>query len=214
MRLSCLFWPIAMLVFCGENAFAQVPPPIQTNPPGGLPILHDVGINPHEGASIPLDLAFADEAGRSVQLADYFGHRPIVLALVYYRCPGLCTMVLNDLTRTMNSLSENAGEQFDVLAISFDPNEAQVLAAEKKRQYIRAYRRPHAEKGLHFLTGSQESISRLTAEVGFRYAWDSASQQWAHTSGLIILTPDGRISSLPLWDRLRTDRSSPGIGRG
>jgi protein SCO1/2 len=96
----------------------------------------------------------------------------------------LCTMVLNDLTRSMNSLSENAGQQFDVLAVSFDPAETPDLAAAKKRQYIQAYRRPGADEGWHFLTGAQESISRLTAAVGFRYAWDARNQQWAHTNGL------------------------------
>ncbi|HZK82619.1 MAG TPA: SCO family protein, partial [Humisphaera sp.] len=140
------------------------------------------------------DLTFSDDTGRTIRLGDYFGRRPIILALVYYRCPMLCTLVLNDLTRTMNSLHENAGEQFDVLAVSFDPAETPELAAAKKLQYIRAYRRPHAEEGMHFLVGKQQSISRLTSAVGFRYAWDAKNQQWAHTSGLVILTPEGRIA--------------------
>ena len=189
------------LVFLGDChvlvaaiALAQVRAPVQPGPTGGPPILRDVGIDNHEGDAIPPDLAFRDETGRSVRLSQYFGRRPIILALVYYRCPMLCTMVLNDLTRCMNSLHENAGEQFDVLAISFDPGETPDLAAAKKQQYIRAYRRAGADVGWHFLTGPQESISRLTAAVGFRYAWDAKNQQWAHASGLVILTPDGRIA--------------------
>ena len=184
----------AIATFLASSAGAQVRAPIQPGPTGSPPILRDVGIDNHEGDAIPPDLAFRDETGRSVRLADYFGRRPIILALVYYRCPMLCTMVLNDLTRSMNSLHENAGEQFDVLAISFDPNETPDLALAKKQQYIRAYRRAGAEAGWHFLTGPQESISRLTAAVGFRYAWDAKNQQWAHSSGLVILTPDGRIA--------------------
>jgi protein SCO1 len=183
-----------MLAAFAASANGQVRAPTTPGPTGGPPILRDVGIDNHEGDSVPFDLAFADETGRTVRLAEYFGRRPVILALVYYRCPMLCTMVLNDLTRSLNSLHENAGEQFDVLAISFDPRETPELAAAKKQQYIRAYRRPHAEEGWHFLTGPQASISRLTAAVGFRYAWDAKNQQWAHTSGLVILTPDGRIA--------------------
>jgi protein SCO1/2 len=185
--LVCALWSVA-------PAWAQVPAPIPTGPVGGPPILRDVGIDHHEGKSIPFDATFRDENGRTVRLAEYFGQKPVILALVYYRCPMLCTMVLNDLTRSMNALTESAGNQFTVLAVSFDPNETPELAAAKKQQYIRAYRRPGAEAGWHFLTGPQESIARLTSAVGFRYAWDKKNQQWAHSSGLIILTPDGRIS--------------------
>ncbi|HWE01282.1 MAG TPA: SCO family protein [Tepidisphaeraceae bacterium] len=193
-RRMCRYFLAAACLLCASLASAQVPAPIKTGPVGGPPILRDVGIVSHEGDSIPFDLLFTDEKGRPVRLAQYFGRRPIILALVYYRCPMLCTMVLNDLTRAMNSLTMQAGDQFDVLAVSFDPSETPALAAAKKEQYQRAYRRPHAEEGMHFLTGPQESISRLTNAVGFRYAWDPKFQQWAHSSGLVILTPDGHIS--------------------
>jgi len=175
-------------------AQGQVTAPTAPGPTGTPAILHDVGIDHHEGASIPPGLVFRDENGREVHLADYFGKRPIILALVYYRCPMLCTMVLNDLTRSLNSLSENSGDKFDVLAISFDPRETPDLAAAKREQYLRAYRRPNAEQGWHFLTGPQQSISELTKTAGFRYTWDEKLQQWAHASGLLILTPEGRIS--------------------
>lgn len=157
-------------------------------------ILSDVGIDQKLNAQVPPDLVFHDEMGRDVRLGDYFGKRPMVLALVYYKCPMLCTMVLNDLTKAMNSMKMNCGEQFDILTISFDPNETPSLAQEKKEQYIRAYRRPHAEQGWHFLTGSQASIATLTKTVGFRYAWDPKYQQYAHASGLIILTPQGKTA--------------------
>ena len=187
--------PLALVLMLFALSLAgQVPAPIPTGPVGGPPILRDVGIDQHEGDPIPFDAEFRDENGKDVRLAEYFGQKPVILALVYYRCPMLCTMVLNDLTRSMNSLPMTAGDQFTVLAVSFDPNETPELAAAKKQQYLRAYRRPHSEDGWHFLTGQQQSISRLTAAVGFRYAWDAKNQQWAHSSGLVILTPDGRIS--------------------
>jgi protein SCO1/2 len=157
-------------------------------------ILSDVGIDQKLDAQVPPGLAFHDEMGRDVRLGDYFGKRPMVLALVYYKCPMLCTMVLNDLTKAMNSMKMNCGEQFDILTISFDPNETPTLAQEKKDQYTRAYRRPHAKEGWHFLTGSQASITALTKTVGFRYAWDAKYQQYAHASGLIILTPEGKTA--------------------
>ena len=157
-------------------------------------ILNDVGIDQKLDAQVPPDLVFHDEMGRDVRLGDYFGKRPMILALVYFKCPMLCTMVLNDLTKAMNSMKMNCGEQFDILTVSFDPNETPTLAQEKKAQYIRAYRREHAEEGWHFLTGSQASIEALTKTVGFRYAWDPKYKQYAHASGLIILTPEGKTA--------------------
>ena len=157
-------------------------------------ILKDIGIEQKLNAQVPPGLVFRDESGREVRLGDYFGKRPIILALVYYKCPMLCTMVLNDVTRAMNSMRMNCGEQFDILTVSFDPGETPMLAADKKRQYIRAYRRPHAGEGWHFLTGQQASIDELTRTVGFKYAWDPKYQQYAHASGIIVLTPEGKTS--------------------
>lgn len=168
---------------------------LAAGPAGQQPrILQDVGIDQKLNAQVPPNLVFHDEMGRDVRLGDYFGKRPMVLALVYYKCPMLCTMVLNDLTKAMNSMKMNCGEQFDILTVSFNPNETPSLAQEKKDQYIRAYRRPHAEEGWHFLTGPQASIDALTKTVGFRYAWDPKYQQYAHASGLIILTPQGKTA--------------------
>jgi protein SCO1 len=185
----CITWLLAGLCVLSLAAVKASLPPGQRPP-----ILHDVGIDQHLDVQVPPGLVFRDELGQQVHLGDYFGKRPIVLALVYYKCPMLCTMVLNDLTRAMNSMKMNCGEQFDIITVSFNPRETPDLAKEKKDQYIRAYRRPHAEEGWHFLTGSQPSIDALTKTVGFRYAWDAASQQYAHASGLIILTPEGKTS--------------------
>ncbi len=157
-------------------------------------ILQNVGIDQRIGAPVPQELIFRDDAGTPVRLGNYFGRKPLVLALVYYKCPMLCTMVLNDLTKSLNGMSLTAGRDFDVLTISFDPKETPVLAAEKKLQYLRAYRRPGAEAGWHFLTGSRDSIDAVTRAVGFRYAWDAEHQLYAHASGIMILTPDGTVS--------------------
>jgi protein SCO1/2 len=158
-------------------------------------ILKDVGIDQRLGRSLPLDVVLRDEHGRDVRLADCLhGGRPALLTFVYYECPGLCTTTLNQLTRSLNALRESAGDRFDVLTISFDPRETPDLAAAKKQTYLRAYRRPTAEEGWHFLTGPPDSIRRLTQAAGFRYTWDGEHQVFAHASAVIVLTPHGKIS--------------------
>jgi protein SCO1/2 len=129
-----------------------------------------------------------------VRLGEYFGRKPIVLSLVYFECPGLCTVVLNELQRTLNGLSLTAGDQFDVLTVSFDPRETPTLANAKRQEYLKRYGRKAAEGGWHFLTGDAEPIRRLTDAVGFRYVWDEKNQQFVHSSGIMVLTPEGRVS--------------------
>jgi protein SCO1 len=114
--------------------------------------------------------------------------------LVYYQCPMLCTMVLNDLLRTMRAMPETVGKDFDVITVSFDPRDTPELALLKKKTYLAQYDRPGAEKGWHFLTGRQASITDLTNAVGFRYVWDPKFQVYAHASGIMVLTPTGKIS--------------------
>ncbi len=164
--------------------------------PAGLPpVLQNVGIDQKLGQRIPADLVFTDETGASVRLGDYFRRRPVVLTLVYYQCPMLCTMVLNDLLRTLRIVEDmDAGRDFDIVTISFDPREQPALAAKKKQEYLRQYSRPTAGAGWHFLTGDETSIEKLTSAVGFRYEWDEKFQQYAHPSGIMILTPDGMVS--------------------
>jgi protein SCO1/2 len=157
-------------------------------------ILDKVGIDQKLGAVVPAELVFNDEHGQAVRLGDFFGNRPIVLVLVYYQCPMLCTMVLNDLLRTMRSMPENVGKDFDVLTVSFDPRDTPDLALLKKKTYLAQYNRPGSEVGWHILTGQQTSISELTDAVGFRYVWDPKFQVFAHASGIIVLTPAGKIS--------------------
>ena len=162
--------------------------------PGGPKILNGVGIDQNLGEKLPLDAIFRDESGRDVRLGAYFGRRPVVLTLVYYKCPGLCTTVLNDVSRSLNGLAESAGREFEVVTVSFDPRETPELAAAKKAQYLRGYQRPTAAAGWHFLTGSQASIDALAGAVGFHYAWDAANGVWAHAAATIVVTPEGTIS--------------------
>jgi protein SCO1 len=162
--------------------------------PQALSLLKGVGIDQNLGAQVPLDAQFRDESGQTVRLGDYFGKRPVLLNLVYFKCPGLCTQVLNDVSRSMNGLAESAGEAFEVVTVSFDPREGPELAAAKKENYLRSYRRPTAEAGWHFLTGPQDSIDRLTRAVGFRYRWDARNQVFAHATAIIVLTPGGKVS--------------------
>ena len=164
----------------------QDPPPRQ--------VTQSVGIDQRLEAQVPLDARFRDEQGRDVALGDYFGRRPVILALVYYECPMLCNQVLNGLTQSLKVMSLDAGRDFDVVAVSFDPKEEPKLARTKQLAYVSKYGRHGAENGWHFLTGSQGSIAALTGAVGFRYRWDDLTGQWAHGAGIVVLTPRGVVS--------------------
>ncbi len=157
-------------------------------------LLAKVGIDQRIGQSIPLDLVFTDESGAKVKLGQYFGKRPVILALVYYECPMLCTQVLNGLVSSLSVMNFDAGREFDVVAVSFNPKEGPELAAQKKAAYVERYGRPQAANGWHFLTGTQDSIDKLTAAVGFRYAYDEKIDQFAHGAGIELLTPKGVLS--------------------
>lgn len=165
-------------------------------PATGLPrALQKVSFEQRLNEQLPLDLVFRDETGREVKLAEYFNHgRPVILSLVFYECPMLCNQVLNGLVSSIKTLSFTAGKEFDVLTVSFDPREGPELARAKRDSYIMRYQRPGAENGWHFLVGSQESITALTKAVGFNYTYDNATNQFAHASGIIVLTPQGKLS--------------------
>ncbi len=171
--------------------------------------LRDVGIDQHLNQSVPLDLTFRDESGASVRLGDYFGEKPVILALVYYECPMLCTLVLNGLVSSLKALSFSIGDEFDVVTLSFDPKETPEMAAAKKKTYLDTYRRPSAAEGWHFLTGDEESIRRLADAVGFRYRYDPESDEFAHAAGITVLTPQRRDCTLLLRRRVRAARRSP-----
>ncbi len=166
--------------------------------PNGLPAaLKTIGIEQKLGAQMPLDTELKDEDGRTVQLGSYFNTgRPVILAFVYYECPMLCNQVLNGLTGSLKGISFDAGKDFDVVAISFDAreNDKPDLAKNKKASYMERYGRPGAEKGWHFLTAKQESIDKVTSAAGFSYKWDEKSMQFAHAAGVMVATPEGRLS--------------------
>ena len=164
----------------------------------GLPdTLNDVGIEQKLGDQLPLDAEFKDENGQPVKLGNFFNKgRPVIVAFVYYECPMLCNEVLNGLTGSLKGMTLDAGKDFDVVAISFDTreNDKPDLAKNKKASYIERYGRPGSENGWHFLTGTQVSIDAATKAAGFKYRWDDRSQQFAHVGGIMVTTPDGRLS--------------------
>jgi protein SCO1/2 len=163
-----------------------------TNPPSD--VLKRVGIEQHLNTQIPLDLKFRDESGREVKLGDYFGSKPVVLSMVYYQCPMLCGEVLNGEASVFSTLKFDIGKDYQVVTVSFDPTETPELARAKKQTFVNRYARAGADQGWHFLTGQQASIDALTKAVGFNYAWDRDTKQFAHAAAIMVLTPDGRIA--------------------
>jgi protein SCO1/2 len=158
------------------------------------PELEGVGFDQKLGAQVPLDLAFRDESGAQVRLGAYFGQRPVLLVLSYFECPMLCTLVLNGVTSALKAVPFAPGEDFEIVTVSFDPREKPELAAKKKANYVELYGKPGAGAAWHFLTGDEPAIQALTSAVGFRYRYDASSNQYAHAAGIMVLTPDGRIS--------------------
>lgn len=200
-----LFLLLAFAFFLLPSVAAQSRVPVPSYGPmrergeaqtAGLPpALLNVGIDQKLNAELPLDATFRDETGRTVQLREYFtGTRPVILSLVFYECPMLCNQILNGLTSTMKSMTLNVGQDYDVLTLSFDAREGPELARKKKESYLQRLNRPGAAAGWHFLTGDEANIKRLTEAVGFRYTYDAETNQFAHASGVMVLTPSGRIS--------------------
>ncbi len=189
----------ALALVVPATALAQngeLPMPQRIAPPTGVKpaILQNVGIDQRIGQHLPLDLIFRDENGRTVRLGDYFGTRPVVIALAYYECPMLCTQVLNSMTGSLRTLSFNAGKDFDVLVVSIDPKDTFRLAADKKATYLASYGRPGTAAGWHFLTGTDASIKPLASAIGFRYAYDEDLKQYAHPTAIYIATPKGIVA--------------------
>jgi protein SCO1 len=165
-------------------------PPANVRPP----YLENVGIEQHLDTPVPPGLAFIDDTGNPVKLGDYFGRKPLILNLVYYKCPMLCGEALAGLSASMKMIKFDVGNQFEVVTVSFNPKETTADAAAKKSEYLKRYGRPGAASGWHFLTGSPESINALTKAVGFQYQYDAARNQYAHATAIMVLTPQGHIS--------------------
>lgn len=157
-------------------------------------VLDEVRIEQRIGEQVPLDLTFTDASGGEVKLGQLVKDRPVILSMVYYECPMLCTQVLNGLLSSVKTMRFNIGDEFDVVTVSFDPDEGPELARTKKASYLESYGRPGAEKGWHFLTGDSTSIQALTESVGFHYVYQADVDQFAHGSVVIVLNPDGVVS--------------------
>ncbi len=158
------------------------------------PQLRGVGIDQRLNNQVPLYLKFQDETGKTVTLGSYFGKKPVILSLVYYTCPMLCTMAENGLLNSLRDVNFNIGEQYDVVTVSFDPTEKPQMALGKKGVYVGLYGRPAAKQGWHFLVGDDPDIRALAQSVGFHYNYDPATRQFAHATGIIVLTPQGKVS--------------------
>lgn len=156
--------------------------------------LDDIGIDENLGGSIDLGLEFKNADGKKVKLGNYFADKPVFLMLIYYNCPTLCNLHFSALMNSFRKFDWNIGEKFEFVAVSIDPSENPEDAKAKKELYLNEYGRPETEQGWHFLTGDEENIKKLASQVGFKYAWDSNMEQWAHTAAAYAMTPKGRIS--------------------
>ncbi len=182
MRLSLIM--LALLVGGRVMADPLAPP----SPAQG------VRFDQNLGAQVPLDLPLISDTGAPVRLGDYFHKRPVILVLDYYRCPNLCSIILNSLVTSLQDLKFNAGDRFDVVVVSIDPTDTPQISSQKKMAYVDRYERPQTIDGWHFLTGSAPNTKTLADIVGFHYVYDPASDQYAHPSGMIVLTPGGKTS--------------------
>jgi protein SCO1 len=196
-RAAVSTWPVlGVLVVLATSALAQnmstgiMGPPASAKPVG----MDDVGIHQRLEQQIPLDLTFLDESGKTVQLGNYIGKKPVILNFVYYRCPMLCPELLIGLESSLKVLKFNVGKEFDVVTVSFDPNDTPQLAASKKADILKRYGRPGAENGWHFLTGQAQSITALAEAAGFQYRFDKKTGQFAHATAIMVLTSEGKLS--------------------
>jgi protein SCO1/2 len=186
---------VFVLLLSASAASAQAVPSSTGPAAQNMPkVLQNVGFEPPLNAHLPLDLPFRDETGRSVQFREYFSQKPVLLALVYYGCPMLCDQTEQGVVGALRMLSYNPGRDYEVVFVSFDPRESPDMAAQKKESAMTHFRRPETANGWHFLTGSKEAVDALTKAANFRYSFDEKSNLFAHAAGIMLLTPDGRIS--------------------
>ncbi len=201
----CVFWALSVVLcdLClAPTALAQPGFPAGYSDPqrpgtvstDTLPQLKDVSFKQRLNEMLPLDAAFVDETGRRVQLGDYFGRKPVLLAFVYYECPMLCTQVMNGLSSALKVMPFTAGEDYEVVLVSFDPRDTPATAAEKKRTHLEYWSTQRDAKAWHLLTGDEATIRRVTSAGGFSYRWDERTGQFAHVSGILVATPQGRLS--------------------
>ncbi len=190
-RRSVTLARAVLMMFWGGVVAALAPSPSPAQPGGPL---KDVGFDQNLNTQIPLTLAFRDEQGRDVRLADYFGQRPVLLIMGYKSCPMMCSQVLSELTRSLKPLEPSIGKDFDILNVSINPKETPAQADGQRRVYLKRYARPGAETGWHSLVGDKKSIDALAKAIGFRYQYSERTGLYAHAAGFILLTPMGKIS--------------------
>ena len=196
MKQSRAIFVLAVLLYAGARSFAQAVPDNTGQAATNLPtILQNVTFRPELNAQMPLETAFTDESGKRVQLGEYFHQqKPVLLAFVYYGCPMLCTQLEQGVVGSLRMLSFDPGRDYEIVFVSFDDRDTQQMAAAKKKTSLDHFRRPETAAGWHFLTGSKESIASISNAANFRFNYDSKNNLFAHASGIMLLTPDGRIS--------------------
>ncbi len=156
--------------------------------------LKEIAFDQKLGAQLPLDLPFTDDTGKAVRLGDYFGQKPVLMLLTYYNCTMLCPLLLDGLVRALRPVGFDIGKQFTVLTVSINPRETPSIAASRKELYVQRYGRPGADRGWHFLTGKADAIAALTQTIGFRFVYDKKKDEYAHASGIVIFTPEGKAA--------------------
>ncbi|MGE5109790.1 MAG: SCO family protein [Acidobacteriaceae bacterium] len=189
---------LALLTFLAPNVYAQKfwtgremqQVPVNKNPKA----LEGVGIDQKLNAQVPLDIPFVDAQGQPVELKQYFGKRPVVLSLVYYDCPMLCPQTLQGITEAIKQTTLKLGSDYEIVTVSFNPKETPAIAAAAKKEWLGRLGNPAAEQAWHFLTGNQESITKLANAVGFHYKWDPQTNQFNHATAIMVVTPKGKLS--------------------
>ncbi len=191
-RFAAALLILALLLPSGAG-WAALQEKIEPNTVQGSP-LEKVQIRQNLNGQLPLNAEFRDESGQAVKFGDFFGKRPVLLVFAYYKCPMLCTLVLNGVVRVLNGVTLVPGKDFDVVALSFNPAETPELAAKKKAVYLKEYHRKGTEAGWHFLTGEENQIRQVTDAAGFDYVYDPVSKEYAHASAIYVTTPEGKLS--------------------
>jgi protein SCO1/2 len=195
MKVRCSFLAVvAFLLLCAAASAQMIPENVGQSSNGLPPALANVGFDPQLQAPIPMDEPFVDEYGQPATLRQYSGKKPVVLAFVYFTCPMLCNQVEQALVGTLKMISFNPGSDYEVVFLSFDPNDQPNEALKKKHEALSRFARPTTDPGWHFLTGRRESIDAVTKAANFRFSYDPQTKLFGHASGILLLTPDGRIS--------------------
>ena len=195
MKVRCSFLAFAAgFLLCAAANAQMIPENVGQSSNGLPPALANVGFDPQLNAQIPMDEPFVDEYGQSATLREYSGRKPVVLAFVYFTCPMLCNQVEQALVGTLKMISFNPGTDYEVVFLSFDPNDKPGEALKKKHEALSRFARPTTDPGWHFLTGSREPIDAVTKAANFRFSYDPQAKLFGHASGILLLTPDGRIS--------------------